>query len=249
MSLSGRTVRTDLSELGCVSRFNGATSLWFLDLFLFFRMVQACFFTCGICDHWRSSFCFSVWRIPVGCDRCGLMMLYSMAWIDIFETGYHCLVEPCARNCPSSVVYHGSTGRLHCSFLICFCCLRWCKHDFLLWWIWVRPVEISRLRFFWLPGGGREMWGPSEQWKPRDGRLMDFDGRKMERKKRLERACSWSFSGLIHCESFRVFHQISACSRCYGRPSRGVTHSNQVGWTGQYRFRSSHVLRETWNRI
>ena len=35
------TGRTDLSELGCVSRFNGATSLCFLDLFLLFAMVQA----------------------------------------------------------------------------------------------------------------------------------------------------------------------------------------------------------------
>ena len=47
MSLSGRTVRTDLSELGCVSRFNGATSLCFLDLFLVVAMVQAWFFCCG----------------------------------------------------------------------------------------------------------------------------------------------------------------------------------------------------------
>ena len=44
MSLSGRTVHTDLSELGCVSRFKGATSLCFLDLFLLFRMVQTSFF-------------------------------------------------------------------------------------------------------------------------------------------------------------------------------------------------------------
>ena len=80
-----------------------ATSLWFLDLFLLFRMVQAWFFTRGICDHWRSSFYFSVWRIPVGCDRCGLMMLYSMAWMNVFKTGCHCSVEPCARNCPSSL--------------------------------------------------------------------------------------------------------------------------------------------------
>ena len=29
------------------------------------------------------------------------------------------------------VVYHGSPGRLHCVLLICFCCLGWCKHDFL----------------------------------------------------------------------------------------------------------------------
>ena len=54
----------------------------------------------------------------------GLMMLKSMAWMNNCETGCHCPVEPCARNCPSSVVYHGSTGRLHCSFLLCFCCLR-----------------------------------------------------------------------------------------------------------------------------
>ena len=51
MSLSGRTVRTDLSELGCVSRFNGADSLCFLGLFLLSRMVQAWFLACGICDH------------------------------------------------------------------------------------------------------------------------------------------------------------------------------------------------------
>ena len=72
VSLSGRTVHTDLSELGCVSRFNGVTSLFFLGLFLLFRMMQAWFFACGMCDHWQSSFCFSLWRIPVGCDRCGL---------------------------------------------------------------------------------------------------------------------------------------------------------------------------------
>ena len=52
------------------------------------------------------------------------MMLYSMAWMNIFETGRHCLVEPCARICPSSVVYHGSTGRLRCVFLICFLLFR-----------------------------------------------------------------------------------------------------------------------------
>ena len=76
---------------------------------------------------------------------------------------------------------------------------------------------------------------------------MDSDGRKMEKRSgsREHALGRLVISGLIHCGSFRVFHQISARSRCYGRPSRGVTHSNQVGWTGQYHFRSPHVLRET----
>ena len=82
------------------------------------------------------------------------MMLYSTAWMNIFETGCHCPVEPCTRICPSSVVYHGSTGRLHCVFLICFCCLRWCKHDF-----YCGGFESVLLRFrgsdyFWSLGGG-----------------------------------------------------------------------------------------------
>ena len=105
-----------------------------------------------------------------------------MAWMNIFETGCHCPVEPCARNCPSSVVYHGSAGRLHCGFLICQCCLRWCEHDFLLWWIWIRPVEFSRLRLFLVTRRRGEMWGPSEQWKPQDSSWMEPDGRKMEKR-------------------------------------------------------------------
>ena len=40
-------------------------------------------------------------------------------------------------------MYHGSMGRLHCGFLICFCCLGWCKHDFLH----VAYVIIDALRF------------------------------------------------------------------------------------------------------
>ena len=63
--------------------------------------------------------------------------------MNIFEMGCHCPVEPCARICPSSVVYHGSTGRLHCVFLICFCCLGWCKHDILH----VAYVIIDAFRF------------------------------------------------------------------------------------------------------
>ena len=261
-----------------------------------------------------------------------------MAWMNSCEVGWHCLVEPCARIFPSSVVYHGSTGRLHCVFLICFCWLGWCKHDFshmayaiidafrfalvfegyqsvvidvdyndvvfygmdeyfwngvslsgrngahgtvlarlcitvqrgdfiafswfvfivcdgasmfffLLWLIWIRPVEISRLRLFLVirgrGGDVRSIWTLEAPRQQLDGFWWTENGKK----KRLEKACSWSFSGLTHCESFRVFHQISGRSRCYSRPSRGVTHSNQVGWTGQYHFISPHVLRETWNHI
>ena len=73
----------------------------------------------------------------------GLMMLNSTAWMNSCETGCHCLVEPCTRICPSSVVYQGSMGRLHCGFLICFCCLGWCKLDFLH----VAYVIIDTLRF------------------------------------------------------------------------------------------------------
>ena len=59
--------------------------------------------------------------------------------------------------------------------------------------------------FFWLLGGGGGCEvhlnnGSSETavgWILMDGKW---------KKKRLERACSWSFSGLIHCGSFRVFH-------------------------------------------
>ena len=58
------------------------------------------------------------------------VVFYGMG--EYFETGCHCPVEPCARNCPSSVVYHGSTGRLHCVFLICLYSLRWCKRDFFI---------------------------------------------------------------------------------------------------------------------
>ena len=72
------------------------------------------------------------------------MMLYSMAWMNIFEMGCHCLVEPCTRICPSSVVYRGSRGRLHCVFLICFCCSGWCKQVFFLH---VAYVIIDNLRF------------------------------------------------------------------------------------------------------
>ena len=106
-----------------------------------------------------------------------------MAWENIFETGCHCPVEPCAWNCPSSVVYHGSTGRLHCVFLICLYSLRWCKHDF----FYCGGFESVLLRFwgsdyFWLSGGGGEMWGPSEQWKLQDSSWMDSDGRNMEKR-------------------------------------------------------------------
>ena len=37
-------MHTELSELGCVSRFNGATLLCFLDLLLLFTEVQAWFY-------------------------------------------------------------------------------------------------------------------------------------------------------------------------------------------------------------
>ena len=40
-------------------------------------------------------------------------------------------------------MYHGSMGRLHCGFLICFCCLGRCKRDFLH----VAYVIIDTLRF------------------------------------------------------------------------------------------------------
>ena len=70
-------------------------------------------------------------------------MLNSTAWMNSCETGCHCLLEPCTRICPSSVVYHGSMGRLHCGFLICFCCLGWCKLDFLH----VACVIVDTLRF------------------------------------------------------------------------------------------------------
>ena len=53
-----------------------------------------------------------------------LMILNSMAWMNICEMGCHCLVEPCTWICPSSVMYHGSTERLHCVYFDLFLLFR-----------------------------------------------------------------------------------------------------------------------------
>ena len=146
-------------------------------------MVQAWFFTCGICGHWRFSFCLVFEGYPsvvIDVDY-NDVVFYGMGeyfWNGVSLSGRTVRTELSELGCVSW--FNGATSLCFLDLFIFFAMVQ-------AWFFYCGGFESVLLRFwgsdyFWLLAGGGEMWGPSEQWKLQDSSWMDSDGRKMEKR-------------------------------------------------------------------